>query len=76
MGMNKSDPYNVRFRGGKLDPYRVARLFGITDPALAQALKKLLRSGRKHKDLVQDILEVISSCQRFLEMEQEDRDQT
>lgn len=66
------DPYCVFHKGELIDPYRVARLFGITDPALAQALKKLLRSGRKHKTVTEDINEVITSCQRFLAMNAED----
>lgn len=67
-----ADPYNVRFRGGRLDPYRVAVLYGITHPALQQALKKLLRLGQKHKTEDEDAQEVITSMQRFLEMRQED----
>jgi len=39
---------------------------------MAQALKKLLRAGRKHKSKAEDLNEVITTCQRELEMDAED----
>lgn len=67
-----SDPYAITFQGARLDPYRIAALYGITHPALQQALKKLLRLGQKHKTVEEDAAEVITSMQRFLEMREED----
>lgn len=72
MSEREFDPYGVVFNGVKLDPYRVADAFQITHPALAQALKKLLRCGAKHKTAEEDVREVMSSCQRFLDMKAEE----
>jgi hypothetical protein len=59
------DPYEVRIGGVKADPYRIARAYGITDPVIFQALKKLLRFGRKHKDGAKDVREAITSLERW-----------
>jgi hypothetical protein len=67
------DPYNINFNGHKLDPYRVIDLFQITNPALQQAVKKLLRCGSKHKTAEEDARDCITSCQRFLDMKAEER---
>lgn len=67
-----NDPYNVRIGGIKADPYRIARAYGITDPVIFQALKKLLRAGRKHKDLATDVREAITSLERWEAMNAED----
>lgn len=57
----------------EIDVYRVIELFGIVDPCLQHAVKKLLvtggRDGNKSKD--QDVLDVIASCNRWLEMQKE-----
>lgn len=66
------DPYEVKIGGVKADPYRVARAYGINDPVIFQALKKLLRCGRKHKDQATDIREAITSLERWEEMNRED----
>ncbi len=56
-----------------IDVYRVLQLFGVTDPALAHAAKKLLVAGaRGHKDINKDIQEVIDSCLRWQEIQVED----
>ena len=47
------------------DPYRVARAYGIEDPVIFQALKKLLRCGRKHKAKAADVREAITSLERW-----------
>lgn len=62
------DPYNIPFRGITMDPYLVLELFQITDPAIQQAIKKLLRCGRKHKDADQDCEETITSLVRRREV--------
>lgn len=58
----------------EIDVYRVIRLFGVTDPALAHAVKKLLVAGGRGagKSQEQDVKEAIISCKRFLEMNVED----
>lgn len=68
-----SDPYEVRIGGVKADPYRIARAYEIDDPVIFQALKKILRSGRKHKDLKSDIREAITSLERWEQMNEEDK---
>lgn len=65
--------YARTFKGVEIDVYRIAKLYGITDPAIAHALKKLLRFGSgQHKDRAQDIAEAIQSLQRWQQMEAED----
>jgi len=64
--------YRHQFAGRKLDVYRVLLVFGITHPAQQHAIKKLLRAGRGHKPLEQDIQEVIDSLKRWQEMLKED----
>lgn len=58
----------------EIDVYRVLVLFGVTDPCLAHATKKLLVAGGRGagKDQVQDVCEVVDSCNRFLQMRRED----
>lgn len=59
----------------EVDVYRVLRLFGVTDPSIAHAAKKLLVAGGRGagKDITQDVQEAIDSLQRSLEMQQEDK---
>ena len=55
-----------------IDVYRVLILFGVTDPCLQHAIKKLLCAGnRGAKDKIQDVQEAISSLLRYLEMQTE-----
>ena len=55
-----------------VDVYRVLILFGVTDPCLQHAIKKLLCAGnRGAKDKTQDVQEAISSLLRYLEMQTE-----
>ena len=66
--------YARTFRGVEIDVYRILKLYGITDPAVAHALKKLLRFGSgQHKSRRQDIAEAIQSLQRWQAMEDEDQ---
>lgn len=56
-----------------VDVYRVLQLFGVTDPCLQHAIKKLLvAGGRGAKPATVDIVEAIASLQRCLEMQRED----
>lgn len=58
-----------------IDVYRVIDLFGVTDPCLQHALKKLLvAGGRGHKGIETDIQDVIDSCERWKEMQKEDKE--
>lgn len=67
-----ADPYEIRIGNVRADPYRVARAYGIEDPIIFQALKKLLRFGRKHKDRATDVREAITSLERWEAMNKED----
>ena len=56
-----------------LDVYRVISIFGVTDPCIQHALKKLLCSGvRGHKDQEKDIQDVIDTLERWKQMRNED----
>jgi len=56
-----------------IDVYRVLDLFGVSNPCIQHAVKKLLCSGtRGVKDERKDIEEAVSSLVRCLEMQTED----
>lgn len=56
-----------------VDVYRVLALFGVTDPCLQHAVKKLLvAGGRGAKDIGQDVQEAVDTLQRWQEMRAED----
>jgi len=56
-----------------IDVYRVLVLFGVTNPCLQHAIKKLLCAGQRGaKDKKQDVQEAIASLLRYLEMQTED----
>ncbi len=60
-------PYEV------IDPYRIAEIYGLADPILFHAFKKILLCGQRgYKDQTQDIEESIDSLNRRLEMWEED----
>jgi len=63
--MNK---YNREIKSVKIDIYDILRAYGITDPALAHGLKKLLCAGQRgHKTVIQDLKEGIDSCSMYLD---------
>lgn len=56
-----------------IDVYRVLELFGVSDPCVQHAVKKLLvAGGRGNKDMEKDIKEAIVSLQRWEQMRYED----
>jgi hypothetical protein len=56
-----------------VDVYRVLALFGVTDPCIQHAVKKMLAAGgRGAKDISQDVQEAIDTLQRWQEMRAED----
>ena len=56
-----------------IDVYRVLDLFGVLNPCVQHAVKKLLCSGQRGvKDTRQDVQEAITSLLRYLEMQTED----
>ena len=56
-----------------IDVYRVLHLFGVTDPALAHAAKKVLVAGGRGagKDISQDVQEAIDTLERWQHMQAE-----
>jgi hypothetical protein len=56
-----------------VDVYRVLALFGVTDPCIQHAVKKMLvAGGRGAKDISQDVQDAIDTLQRWQEMRLED----
>jgi hypothetical protein len=56
-----------------VDVYRVLELFGVTDPCLQHAIKKLLvAGGRGAKPAPKDIAEAIVTLTRWQQMRQEE----
>jgi len=57
-----------------IDVYRVLLLFGVTDPCLQHAVKKLLCAGRRGggKGEAQDVAEAQEALQRWREMRAEE----
>lgn len=61
--------YRKEFRGIKLDPARIAMVYGMTSPMLFTVLKKILRAGNGgHKSYRQDILDCQNALTRELEI--------
>lgn len=64
--------YHVRLKGAWCDVYDVLQAFGVTNPADAHAIKKMLMPGKRgHKGGVQDRQEAIQSLRRAIELEEE-----
>jgi len=56
-----------------IDVYRVLSLYGVTDPCIQHAIKKLLVAGdRGHKDIEHDVQDAIDTLNRWQEMRSED----
>lgn len=57
----------------KLDVYRLLKLYGVEDPCLQHAIKKLLCAGQRGaKSPSKDVQEAKDSLIRYQEMEDED----
>ena len=70
--MSGRDPYDIRWHGHRLDPYRICVLYKVTHPALAHAIKKLLCAGKRgSKNAAQDVEEAIEALERWREMNEE-----
>lgn len=60
-----------------IDVYRVLALFGVTDPCMQHALKKVICAGQRGaKGTDRDIQEAIDTLQRWQEMRAEDEAST
>lgn len=67
-----SKHYAYEYKGVKLDPYRIFRVYDITAPEQQHAIKKLLRAGKSVKPLMQDIDETIATLERWKQILNED----
>lgn len=58
-----------------VDVYRVLQLFGVSDPCIQHAVKKLLAAGERGgaKDAAKDISEAIVSLRRWEQMRDEEQ---
>jgi hypothetical protein len=57
-----------------VDVYRVLKLFGVTDPCLQHAIKKLLvAGGRGQKDITRDVQEAVVTLTRWQQMQEEEK---
>lgn len=65
--------YMKEYKGIKLDPARICKVYGQTDILMTTIVKKALAAGeRGHKDFRQDLIDIISAAERRLEMMDED----
>lgn len=63
--------YTKQIRGVSIDVYDVLKAWGVTNPALQHLIKKALQcGGRGHKDVQQDLQDIIDSAVRAKELEQ------
>ena len=70
--IGKKSKYHKRVKGIDIDVYDVLQAFGVTNPADAHAIKKMLCPGQRGvKDAIQDRREAIQSLERAIELEQE-----
>jgi hypothetical protein len=74
--LGQPDPgqhYRREHKGIKLDPARIAKIYGMTSGMMFTVLKKCLCAGnRGHKDYRQDLLDMRNAIDRELEMIDED----
>lgn len=69
--------YNRQCKGVTIDVYDVLKAFEVTDPALQHLIKKALCAGlRGFKSLEQDLLDILESSNRALELYHDDNGST
>ena len=68
---SNTNKYAREIKGVTIDFYDIASAYGITAPAIAHAMKKLLRYGSGEKSLAKDVTEAIWSLQRWQQMHPE-----
>jgi len=65
--------YRFKYKDIKLDPFRIAKIYGMESFALMTVLKKILCAGnRGGKDYKADIIDCITALKRELELIEED----
>lgn len=79
IGETKSSPdgptpgrYKWQWQGVSFDFYRLCGIVGVTHPAQAHAMKKVIRAGKSVKPIERDIDEAIDALLRWKEMLKED----
>ena len=73
MNIDPGKHYRFSYKGSNIDPYRIASIYKMQSFAMMTVLKKCLCAGnRGHKDYKQDLLDIISACEREIEMIEED----
>ncbi len=73
MGSHKYPHYFKQCPYDEVDVYRVIDLFGITDPCVQHAIKKLFAAGKRGaKNADKDVQEAIDSLLRYQEMRMEE----
>lgn len=70
---DKGEHYRFMYRGIKLDPARIIMIYDAKHPMQQAIIKKSLCTGnRGKKSLVDDIKDIITAAERWLEMIEED----
>lgn len=65
--------YIRQCKGATIDVYDVLKAFEVTDPALQHLIKKALCAGlRGHKNKEQDLIDILDSAKRALELYHDD----
>ncbi len=72
--MDTGQHYRYEYKGVKLDPFRIAKIYSLNSFAMQTILKKCLCAGnRGHKELEEDIKDIRDSALRKLQMLDEDK---
>jgi len=72
---DKGAHYRFEYRGIKLDPARIALIYGITHPCQFSLMKKSLCTGKRgKKSTIEDLQDIKSACDRWIEMIKEDEE--
>ena len=69
--------YRFEYKGIKLDPARIAKIYKIENGMQFTMLKKILCCGKRgHNDYKEDLKDIICAAKRELEMLEEDSTET
>ena len=67
--------YRFEYKNLKLDPARIMLIYNVTHPMQQIIVKKSLVTGeRGNKNLLQDIDDIITACNRWKEMIEDDKE--
>jgi len=65
--------YVKSHNGVEIDVYDICELYGIKEPAIYQAIKKLLRFGSARKGKVEDVKGAKLAIERWLEINERNK---